>query len=100
MIPRNYHTAEDLKQAINEKQNRYETKSLSNQEEKKLLQEIDKLKGLVPDMKILSTIEPKIQSLRAERNELNKVCDAVKVKIESVEEVIQEVKGKSQTQRS
>jgi len=46
-------------------------------------------------MKILSTIEPKIQSLRAERNELNKVCDAVKVKIESVEEVIQEVKGKS-----
>ena len=57
-IPRNYHNEADLKQAINDKQHRYETKSLSNQEEKKLLTEIDNLKKLIPDMKVLSGIEP------------------------------------------
>lgn len=57
-IPRNYHTEEDLYQAIQDKMHRHETTSLSNADERKLLKDIDSLKKSVPDMKKLATIEP------------------------------------------
>ena len=50
-IPRNYHNEIDLKQAIAQKQNKYETTSLNTQEERQLLADIDKLKTLFPAMK-------------------------------------------------
>jgi len=65
-----------------------------------LLQEIDKLKKLIPDMKILSEIEPKIQDLRKERTAINKVMDGFKEKIDEKEEIIQDLKKSSQNQRN
>lgn len=59
-VPRNYHTQEDLEQAIREKQQRYETSSLANAEERRLLRDIDALRRAQPDMKKLEVIEPEL----------------------------------------
>jgi uncharacterized coiled-coil DUF342 family protein len=50
-IPRNYHNVDDLQQAIKQKKKQYETTSMSNQDEKRLLQEVEKLERSLPDMK-------------------------------------------------
>ena len=66
-IPRNYHNVADLKAAIKQKQSRYETSSLSSVEERKLLQEIDKLKSLIPTMENMGNVEPELNKARARR---------------------------------
>jgi hypothetical protein len=43
-----------MARAIKDKQNKYETSSMSNADEKALLREIDLLKKALPDMKNLS----------------------------------------------
>lgn len=75
-IPRNYHTPEDLRQAIKGKQQRYETSSMSNAEEKRLLRDIDALKKGVPDMEKLGTIEPELTQIREKRKVLTAELDA------------------------
>ena len=70
-IPRNYHTEEDLQHAIQEKQQRYETSSMANADEKRLLREIDALKKAVPDMKKLAQIEPELASIREKKKVIN-----------------------------
>lgn len=57
----NYKTEQDMAKAIKEKQTRYETSSMSNQDEKALLREIDLLKRALPDMKDLGGIDPELQ---------------------------------------
>ena len=59
-IPRNYHTYTDLENAIREKQEKYETSSMTNEQERKLLREIDQLKKGLPDMKKLEVLEPEL----------------------------------------
>ena len=63
-IPRNYQKEEDIHLAIQEMQVKYETSSMSNAEEKKLLKDIDFLKKAVPDMKKLWEIEPQLVKIR------------------------------------
>ena len=95
-IPRNYHTEDDLKQAIAQKQNRYETTSLKTQEERQLLADIDKLKTLFPLMKQLQAIEPKLNGHRKRKQEISAELDKIKGKIDGFEDVIQDAKAKSQ----
>jgi len=49
-----------LLQAIKDKQKKYETTSLSNNDEKNLLKDIDKLKKALPEMKRLTIIDPEL----------------------------------------
>ena len=77
-IPRNYHTVKDLQQAIKEKQTKYETSSIANTEEKKLLREIDALKKAIPDMKKWELLEPELAKIRDKKRAINKDLDVVK----------------------
>lgn len=94
-IPRNYHNEADLKQAIKDKTRKHETTSLSNQDEKTLLRDIDLLKKAMPDMKKLSEIEPELQKIREERKKIQSELDGVKRIIDEQEEKIQDVKAAS-----
>jgi len=99
-VPRNYHNKDDLLQAIKQKKKQYETTSMSNQDEKRLLQEIDKLERALPDMEKLSTIEPELAKIRDARKKIQADLDVVKRFIEGKEEIIQSVKADSQAQRN
>ena len=87
-IPRNYHNKDDLQQAIKQKKKQYETTSMSNQDEKRLLQEIDKLERALPDMEKLSAIEPELAKIRDARKKIQAELDVVKRFIEGKEEII------------
>jgi hypothetical protein len=99
-IPRNYHNEDDLVQAIKHKKKQYETKSMSSNDEKTLLKEIDKLERALPDMKKLSGIEPELAKIREERKKIQADLDIVKRFIEKKEETISAVKQDSQAQRN
>lgn len=99
-IPRNYHNEDDLNQAIKQKKKQYETTSMSNQDEKRLLQEIDKLERALPDMKKLSAIEPELAQIREQKKKIQAELDVVKRVIESKEDTISAVKQESQAQRN
>ena len=76
-VPRNYHTLADLEQAIKEKQQKYETSSMSNKDENALLKDIDTLKRALPEMKKMSAIEPELLQLRDERKLISAQLDKV-----------------------
>lgn len=99
-VPRNYHNKDDLQQAIKQKKKQYETTSMSNADEKRLIQEIDKLERALPDMEKLSTIEPELAKIRDARKKIQADLDVVKRFIEGKEEIIQSVKADSQVQRN
>ena len=65
---------------------------MSNQDEKRLLKEIDNLERALPDMEQMSTIEPELQKLRVARKEIQAELDIVKRFIDQKETVIQDVK--------
>lgn len=94
-IPRNYHNKDDLQQAIKAKKKQYETTSMSNQDEKRLLQEIDKLERALPDMENLSSIEPDLAKIRDARKKIQAELDVVKRLIDGKDEIIQKAKGDS-----
>ena len=99
-IPRNYHTYEDLEQAIQEKQTRYETSSIGNAEERKLLREIDALKKALPDMKKMQTLEPELAKIREKKKAINKELDVVKRIMDEKNDKINSVKKESEAQRN
>ena len=96
-IPRgsNYRDEQEMAKAIKEKQTKYETSSMSNQEEKALLREIDQLKKALPDIKALSKIEPELQAIREEKKKISGALDIVKRVLDDREEKIQGVKQAS-----
>ena len=98
-IPRNYHTEKDVKQAIKEKQSKYETSSMSSNDEKKLLKDIDALKKALPDMSKLTIIEPELASIREEKKKIQDGLSLVQRLIDDKESKIQDVKQASQAQR-
>lgn len=98
-IPRNYHTEKDVKQAIKEKQSKYETSSMSSNEEKKLLKDIDALKKALPDMSKLTVIEPELAQIREEKKKIQDGLSLVQRLIDDKESKIQDVKQASQAQR-
>lgn len=69
-IPRNYHTADDVNQAIKAKKKLYETTSMSSQEEKRLLKEIENLQKSLPDMQKLSELEPELKKIKDEKKKI------------------------------
>lgn len=91
-IPRNYHTERDLMDAIKQKEMRYQTtSSLTSQQERELLREIDILKKSIPDMKAMREIDPKIKTIRdqirAIQDKLNIVKDLIDEKSAKISEV-------------
>lgn len=99
-IPRNYHNQDDLQQAIQEKQQRYETSSMSNAEEKRLLRDIDALKKALPEMKKLALIEPELAQIREKKKAINQELDVVKQLIDEKNDKINTVKKESEAQRN
>lgn len=100
-IPRNYHTQEDIQQAIQEKQQRYETSSMAtNAEERRLLKEIDSLRRALPDMKKLALIEPELAQIREKKKVINQDLDVVKRLIDEKNDKINSVKKDSEAQRN
>ena len=91
----NYRDEQEMAKAIKEKQTKYETSSMSNQEEKALLREIDQLKKALPDIKALSKIEPELQAIREEKKKISGALDIVKRVLDDREEKIQGVKQAS-----
>ena len=77
-IPRNYHNADDVNQAIKEKKRKYETTSLTSQEEKRLLKEIENLQKSLPDMAKLSELEPELKKIKDEKRKIQAELDVVK----------------------
>lgn len=100
-IPRNYHTQEDLQQAIQEKQQRYETSSMAtNAEERRLLRDIDALRRALPDMKKLEQIEPELAQIREKKKAVTQELDKVKVVIDEKNDKINSVRKESEAQRN
>lgn len=95
-MPRNYHTLADLEQAIKEKQNKYETSSLSNKDEKALLKDIDTLKRALPEMRKLQDIEPEMVKIREEQKKIKADLDIVKKLIDVKDKKIQDVRQQSE----
>lgn len=98
-FPRNYHSVADLQQAIKEKGKRYETTTMSSQDEKKLLREIDQLKLALPAMEEIGPIEPQLVKLREERKKIQADLDIVRKLIDDKNLQIDEVKKSSQVVR-
>jgi uncharacterized coiled-coil DUF342 family protein len=94
-VPRNYQTESDLAHAIKDKQVKYETTSLSTNEEKLLLKDIDKLKKALPDMKKLTSIDPELIKIRDERKKISSELDVFKQLIDDREVVITASKEKN-----
>lgn len=94
-VPRNYQNEADLVQAIKEKQTKYETTSLSQNDEKNLLKDIDKLKRALPDMRKLSAIDPELVKIREERKKLRNELDIVTKIIDDKEGKIKDSKEKN-----
>ena len=61
---------------------------MSNQDEKRLLKEIDNLERALPDMKKLSTIEPELAKIRDARRKIQGELDIVKKFIDQKEDKI------------
>ena len=94
-IPRNYHNESDLLHAIKQKKKQYETTSMSNQDEKRLLKEIDNLERALPDMKKLTAMEPELAKIRDARKKIQADLDVVKRLIEKKDDIITSVKQDS-----
>lgn len=58
--PRNYTNEKELQHAIKDKQKKYETTSMSSNDEKALLKDIDTLKKALPEIMKLSVIDPEL----------------------------------------
>lgn len=99
-IPRNYHTVKDLQEAIKDKQMRYETSSIANTEEKKLLKEIDALKKAIPDMKKWELLEPELAKIKEKKKAINKDLDVVKKILDEKNAKIDSAKQQSDAQRN
>ena len=95
----NYRDETEMAKAIKEKQQKYETSSMSNQDEKALLREIDQMKKALPDMKELSIIEPQLQKIREQKKEISSALDNVNRVINAKEDKIKPAKEALQNQR-
>lgn len=98
-FPRNHHSVADLQQAIKEKGKRYETTTMSSQEEKKLLREIDQLKAALPAMEELGPIEPQLAKLREERKKIQADLDVLRKHIDDENVQIDDIQKASQVVR-
>lgn len=61
---------ERIQKALFDAEKKYETTTLSKEQEKKLLSDINQLKKAIPSAEKLAPIEPKIQALKLQREDL------------------------------
>lgn len=74
---------EKIQEMINELQRRYETTTLKNQEEKKVLADIKKLKEGIPNALRILELKPKIDGLYEQRNALNEKLNKLRPLIDT-----------------
>lgn len=93
-VPREqYKTEAEVQKALNDKKNSYETTSISNQQEKTLLKEIDMLKKLLPQMQQLTKFEPELEEVGDRRKKLQKQIDELQVILNKMDDKIQSAKA-------
>jgi len=98
-IPRNYQNEADVKQAIKEKQKKYETTSMSSVDEKKLLKDIDALKKALPDMEKLAQIQPELVQIRDEWKTIKQRLEKINAIIDDKVEKVEDARAQTQAQR-
>ena len=94
-LSKEYTTPEEIKKAIEDYNKRYETTTLNNAAEKKIISDIQFLKKSLPYAEQLLTIKPKIDKLydqkKAYRDELNVIKDEIQGKSAELDKVRKEI---------
>lgn len=90
---------QDVEEKIKEKQKRYETSTMSAQEEKKIIQEIDQLKKARPSASKITEIKAKIDKYNQERKDIKVHLDKARKDVDKVEADIEAAKAKQKTAR-
>jgi len=86
---RDYKNLDEIKDAIKHIESRQETTSLSMQEEKKLIRELETLKNSVPAAERFAAIKPEVKKLMDRRNEVYGDLKKVREEVNDVQAEIE-----------
>ena len=99
-LPPHCRDERDVAKELKSKKKRYETASLSGQEERAILKEIDQLKRSLADLQAYNEkAAPELEALKAKKTKDQKKLDEVKKAIEELDEKIDAAKSKADETR-
>lgn len=83
---------DDMQRLIKKMELRFQTTTMSNQQEKELLRDIENLKRSVPDVEKVRQIQPKIDDYKSEISQIRSKLDDLSLQIMEKDAKISEVK--------